>query len=78
MSGTLTQRANRSDLSVGSFFVQVQCSEAPTAWQATVPSTTGVPFNPGSATLDVTASAFDAEYGKHVSVNQTALVRLVR
>ncbi len=78
VSGTLTQRANRSALSVGSFFVQVHCSEVPTAWQATTPSGTGVPFNPGSATLDVTASAFDPAYGQQLSVNQTDQVRLTR
>lgn len=78
VSGTLTQRANRSALSVGSFFVQVECSEVPTAWQATGPSSTGVPFNPGSASLDVTTWAYDAASGQLVTVNQTSLVHLTR
>lgn len=76
VNGSLSQRANRTTVSSGFFSVQVACSSTPTAWQATVSS--AVPFNPGTAQLDATASAFDAAFGQNVTVSSSAEIRLTR
>lgn len=76
--GTLIQRASRVAVATGSFSSQVACSGTPTAWQATVSSANGVPFNVGAAQLDATATAYDAAYGQQVTATQTAKVKLTR
>lgn len=78
LSGTLTQRANRFKVAAGSLYSEVACSSTPTAWQATVVSGTGVPFNPGATKLDLTASAFDPGFGQQITVTRTAVVHLTR
>jgi hypothetical protein len=78
VSGTLTQRASRFAVASGYFSSQVACSASPTTWRATVSSGNGVPFNPGSAQLDATASAYDDAYGQQVTASRTATVKLTR
>jgi hypothetical protein len=77
MSGTLTQRANRLVTSSGRFERQIECSGT-TMWQATVRSDNGVPFNPGSAGLDVTAQAYDTSYDRSVHESKSQTVKLTR
>ena len=76
LSGTLSQRASRFAVAAGSYSTQVACSATPTRWQATVSSGNGVPFNPGKAQLDASASAFDPNYGQLVTATQTATLKL--
>jgi hypothetical protein len=78
LTGQLTQRANRNAISTGSFFIDVACSPTTTGWQVSVSSGNGVPFNPGSAHLAVTATAFDEPYDQQLTATQSATVRLAR
>lgn len=79
VSGTLTQRANRFVLVSGSFFgLGVPCSPTPATWSAVVTGGAGLPFNPGMARLDVTATALDPNFGTLVGASSIATVRLVR
>lgn len=74
---TLRQRANRFTVASGQFVRQVACTGT-TAWQSTVRSDNGVPYNPGSAELDVYASAYDTYYGRSVDATRTGTVKLRR
>ena len=76
--GTLSQRVNRSSVATGSFYSEVACTTTPTRWQATITPGNGIPFNPGSAQLDATASAYDQQYGQQVTMTETAVVKLTR
>jgi hypothetical protein len=78
VSGNLSQRVNRFSLASGSFSVEVACTGAPTTWQAAVAPSGSVPFGTGSAQLDATASAFDANYGQQVTASKTGAVKLGR
>ncbi len=75
LSGTVSQRASRLVLITGSFNTSVQCSSTPTTWTARV-AAQGTPFNPGSAQVDLTASAIDPNFGVPVIVQSSALIRL--
>jgi len=75
LSGTVTQRASRFVLIIGSFNTSVQCSPTPTAWTTRV-AAQGAPFNPGAAQVDITASAMDPNFGVPVTVQSSALIRL--
>ena len=78
VSGLLRQRANRFTLASGSFFFSIPCSATPTQVSVSVPPSGGVPFNPGMANVNVTASGFDPNYGTYVTKDVTAVVRLNR
>ncbi|MGH9280819.1 MAG: hypothetical protein ACRD12_22365 [Acidimicrobiales bacterium] len=73
---TVSQRADRSAVSVGSTGFSTSCSTTPTAWQATVSATNGPPFNPGKAQVDVTAHGFDPANGTFVTADASQVVRL--
>ena len=75
VAGTLVQRASRTTVSQGAFFLNVACSGT-TPWEATVRASNGVPFNPGKAALDVDATGYDTTYGGHVNASSAATVRL--
>lgn len=77
MQGTLVQRASRTTVSQGTFFLNVACSGT-TPWEVSVASHNGVPFNPGKAALDVDAGSHDTGYGSYVNVTTAATVRLTR
>jgi hypothetical protein len=77
ISGTVTQRASRFVLVTGSFNAWVLCSPTPTQWSADV-STSGVPFNPGPAQVDASASAIDPNFNVPVTVEASGLVQLTR
>jgi hypothetical protein len=74
--GTLSQRVTRFALATGSFHLSVDCSETPTPWSAEIPPAGGVPFGGGPAEVDVSASAFDPNYGVFVTHTASSLVRL--
>lgn len=78
ISGTLTQRASRFALVVGSFALSMDCSPTPSAWVATVSSQGGLPYNSGRAQVDMAASAIDPNYGVHMTEQTSAIVRLTR
>jgi len=75
MQGTLVQRASRTTVSQGTFFLDVACSGT-TPWEASVMSHNGVPFNPGKAALEVDAASYDTGYGRYVNVTTAATIRL--
>jgi hypothetical protein len=76
--GSVTQRATRFAIASGNFSLVVNCSPVPTRWSATVSPATGVPFNPGTARLDLSLSAFDPNYQTLVTEQVTAGVHLTR
>lgn len=75
--GILRQRANRFALASGSFSSSMTCSATLRQWSAEI-SSSGVPFNPGHAQLDLTANAFDPNFGNFVTKEVRAIVRLNR
>lgn len=77
LHGILTQRANRSSLSTGEFYLEVRCSPTTSKWSANV-SAFGVPFNPGQAELAVTANAYDPNYLTDVTRQANGVISLTR
>jgi hypothetical protein len=78
LSGTMTQRANRYMVAQGSFNQMMQCSPKPVAWSGRVTSWNGVPFNPGTIKLELTAFAPDPNYPAWATEQVIAGVNLVR
>ena len=74
--GILRQRASRFLLSSGSFGLTIDCTPTPRPWSAEVSSEPGPPFNAGHAQLDLSADAFDPNYGAFVTKEVRAVVRL--
>jgi hypothetical protein len=60
LSGTLTQRLNRTTLATGRWSVgDTACGPTPTQWSATAVPDASVPFGQGKAQLNGTYSSFD-------------------
>lgn len=76
MYGSLSQRVGRKSLANGSFSVSVPCGPAPTAWFATVASQSSVPFGQGQAQLDITANAWDPNYGGQQTKTLSTVVNI--
>lgn len=75
LSGSVSQRASRFVLATGTFSESLACSTDAQAWTALVPAA-GVPFNPGPAQVDTTASALDPMLGVQITVQNSSLVQL--
>lgn len=74
--GILQQRASRYLLSRGSFGLSIACAPAARPWSAEIQAESGPPFNPGTAQLDVSAQAFDPNYGIFVTRQVRAVVKI--
>jgi len=75
LSGTVTQRVSRHALATGVFSLSTPCSPTQKPWSAGV-AASGAPFGAGPAQVDVTATAFDPNFGVPVTVEISPLIRL--
>ncbi len=76
LSGTLTQRVNRTTLVTANWSVSnVSCGPTATPWNAAaVPN--GTPFGPGKAELDGTDNSFDPVFQVNVTGSFSQIVKL--
>ncbi|MFD7921218.1 hypothetical protein ACFV3R_18570 [Streptomyces sp. NPDC059740] len=78
VSGKVTQ-VKKHVLIRGDFTGSVNCTPgAPVSWTAQADPTGTTPFQRGDVQVDATASATDPDYGSASSVDQTAVVHLVK
>ena len=76
LHGVLRERLNRFALASGNFSGSFECSATAARWSIEVTPVGDVPFGPGMATVDLTASGFDENYGSFVRVERSGIVRL--
>jgi hypothetical protein len=74
--GVVRQRANRFSLASGTFSLSVPCGPTSTSWSAPAAPQGSVPFGAGTVSVEVTANAFDPNYGTFVTDQFAAAVHL--
>jgi hypothetical protein len=76
VSGTLVEVVKR-ELARGSFSTQVSCTpDAPVPWTATAVPFGTVPFEKGDAEATTSATGYDTDYGKYLTMSTTTVVKL--